>query len=78
MSKSKAPADPLGKEEDPGRKEARKFVESQARKGTERVTPAEEVAAVLGQEILRADTQLDEYKIDTFTPQARLIIVLGK
>lgn len=43
-----------------------------------RVTPAEEIAAVLGHEILTAETELDEYEIDSFTPNARLIIVLGK
>lgn len=43
-----------------------------------RITPAEEIAAVLGHEILTAETELDEYEIDSFTPNARLIIVLGK
>ena len=43
-----------------------------------RTTPAEEVAATLGREILTADTDLEQADLAEFTPQARLIIVLGK
>ena len=43
-----------------------------------RVTPQEEVAKILGWDILEAQTDLDEYDIESFTPNARLIVVLGK
>lgn len=33
---------------------------------------------MLGIEVMRAETKLDEYDISKFTPQARLIVVLGK
>lgn len=69
------------------REHVRKMISQQTHKGQtktdqeverKRVTPQEEVARILGWDILEAQTELDEYDIKTFTPNARLIIVLGK
>lgn len=69
------------------REHVRKMIARQTHKGQTktdqavektRVTPQEEVARLLGWDILDAQTDLEEYDIKTFTPNARLIIVLGK
>jgi hypothetical protein len=69
---------------DKERAEKQRYVDKNLTKGDDpnqaerRITPAAEVAAAMGYEILDAQTELEEFEIDKFTPQARLIIVLGK